>query len=200
MDQARPWWVWWQALLSTSTPVVTRPGWGRFVQGVTGLVLGWEEHPITQIVTALGLASRWRVWEHCAESGAWDREAVERHTQRLIAPERPARWGRYHPVAVDDTTRHRTSPQVWGTCPVHESSARRATRAETVRAHHWGVRGDRLPGRPGRSLPHAARLSCRRRQRPTGETFQTNTALAVAMRRHAEAESAAPLLGVVDGA
>jgi hypothetical protein len=79
-------------------------------------VLCWEEHTITQILTALGLESRWRVLEHLAERGAWDREAVERQTQQLIEQEQPARWGRYHPVAVDDTTRHRTSKQVWGTC------------------------------------------------------------------------------------
>ncbi len=34
---------------------------------------------------------------------------------------------------------HRTSPDVWGTCTFHESSARSPNRAETVRAHNWVV-------------------------------------------------------------
>ena len=200
MDQAIQLWAWWQSLLSTYTSVFTQPGWVRFVQWVTGMVLCWEEHTITQILTALGLESRWRVLEHFAERGAWDREAVERQTQRLIEQECPARWGRYHPVAIDDTKLHRTSKQVWGTCTFHESSARSPNRAETVRAHNWVVMGDLLPGRPWMYLPHAARLYCRRSQLPAGETFQTKTALAVAMLRQADAESAAPILGVFDGA
>lgn len=200
MDQAMQRWAWWQSLLRTYTPVFTRPGWVRFVQWATGMVRCWEEHTITQILTALGLESRWRVLEHFAEHGAWEREAVERHTQRLIEQECPARWGRYHPVTVDDTKLHRTSKQVWGTCTFHESSARSPNRAETVRAHNWVVMGDLLPGRPWTYLPHAARLYCRRSQLPTGETFQTKTALAGAMLRQADAESAAPILGVCDGA
>jgi len=63
------------------------------------MVRCWEEHTITQILTALGLEARWRVLEHVAEYGAWARDAVERQTRRLIEQERPARWGRYHPVA-----------------------------------------------------------------------------------------------------
>ena len=35
--------------------------------------------------------------------GAFDREAVERQLIRLVEQEHPARWGRYHPVAIDDT-------------------------------------------------------------------------------------------------
>jgi hypothetical protein len=147
MDQAIQLWAWWQSLLSTYTSVFTWPGWVRCVQWVPGMVLRWEEHTITQILTALGLESRWRVLEHVAEHGAWDPEAVERQTQRPIEKERRARWGRYHPVAVDDTKLHRTSKQVWGTCTFHESSARSRNRAETVRAHHWVVMGDWLAGR-----------------------------------------------------
>jgi len=60
--------------------------------------------------------------------------------------------------------------------------------------------GDRLPGRPWMYLPHAARWYCRRSQLPADETCQAKTALAVAMLRQAEAESAAPILGVFDGA
>jgi hypothetical protein len=200
MDQATQLWTWWLSLLSTFIPVFTRPGWVRFVQWVTGMVLCWEEHTITQILTALGLESRWRVLEHFAEYGAWDREAVERHTLRLIEQERPARWGQYHPVAVDDTKLHRTSKQVWGSCTFHEASARSPNRAETVRAHNWVEMGDLGPGRPWTYLPHAARLYCRRSQLPTGETFRTKTTLAVELVRQADTESPAPILAVFDGA
>jgi len=151
----------------------------RFVPWVTGLVLCWEEHTLTQILTALGLEARWRVLAHVAEYGAWDREAVERQTLRLIEQERPARWGRSHPVTWDDTKWHRTSAKVWGTCTFHAASARRPTRAETVRAHNWVVMGDLIPGTPWMYLPHAARLYGRKNQLLAGETFQTKTAWAV---------------------
>jgi DDE superfamily endonuclease len=200
MDPATQLWTWWLSLLSPFVPVFTRPGWVRFVQWITGMVLCWEEHTITQILTTLGLESRWRVLEHFAEYGAWDREAVERHTLRLIEQEQPARWGQYHPVAVDDTKLHRTSKQVWGTCTFHESSARSPNRAETVRAHNWVEMGDLRPGRPWTYLPHAARLYCRQSQLPAGEIFRTKTALAVELLRQAAAESPAPILAVFDGA
>jgi DDE superfamily endonuclease len=200
MDPATQLWIWWLSLLSPFASVFTRPGWVRFVQWVTGMVLCWEEHTLTQILTALGLESRWRVLEHFAEYGAWDRDAVERQTLRLLEEERPARWGRYHPVAIDDTKGHRTSKQVWGTCTFHESSARSPNRAETVRAHHWVVMGDLLPGHPWTYLPHGARLYCRQTQLPAGETFRTKTALAVDLLRQADAESTAPLLAIFDGA
>jgi hypothetical protein len=106
MDQATQLWTWWLSLLSPFAAVFRRRGWVRFVQWVTGMVLGWEEHTITQLLMALGLEARWRVLEHSAEDGAWDREAVERHTLRLIEQERPAQWGPYHPVAIDDTKPH----------------------------------------------------------------------------------------------
>jgi hypothetical protein len=186
MDEATQLWEWWLSLVSAFA-------W------VTGMVLCWEEHTITQILTALGLESRWRVLEHFAEHGAWDREAVERQTLRLVEREWPARWGRYHPVAVDDTKLHRTSKKVWGTCTFHEASARSPNRAATVRAHNWVVMGDLMPGRPWICLPHAARLYCRKSQVPSSETFRTKTALAVELLRQADAASAAPVLGVCDG-
>jgi DDE superfamily endonuclease len=200
MAEANQLWVWWQALLSVYAPVFTRPGWVRFVQWVTGMVLCWEEHTLTQVLTALGLEARWRVLEAFAEYGAWSREGVERRTMRLVEQERPARWGRYHPVALDDTKLHRTSAEVWGTCTFHEPSARSPNRAETVRAHNWVVLGDLVPGRPWTFLPQAARLYVRQSQLPTGERFQTKPALGVEMLRQANAESAAPLLAVCDGA
>jgi DDE superfamily endonuclease len=200
MDQAIQVWMWWLSLLSPFAAVFTRPGWVRFVQWVTGMVLGWEEHTLTQLLTALGLESRWRVLEPFAEYGAWDREAVERHLLRVLEHEQPARWGPDHPVAIDDTKGHRTSKKVWGTCTFHESSARSPNRAQTVRAHNWVVMGDLTPGRPWTYLPHAARLYGRQSQLPAGETFRTKTALAVELLRQADAESAAPILGVFDGA
>ena len=92
--EATPVWEWWQAWCAPLAAVFTRPGWVRFVPWVTGMVLGGAEHTVPQILTALGLESRWRVLEHFAADGAWAREAVERQTLRLMEPERPARWGR----------------------------------------------------------------------------------------------------------
>ena len=116
MDDGKALWSRWQALMRRFTAWFTRPGWVRFTQWVTGTVLCWEEHTITQILTSMGLESRWRVLESFAEYGAFDCEAVERLTVRLIEEERPARWAHYHPVALDDTKEHRTSEGVWGTC------------------------------------------------------------------------------------
>ena len=200
MDQAMQLWTWWLSLLSPFALIFTQPGWVRFVPWVTGMVLCWEEHTMTQLLTALGWESRWRVLEHVAEDGAWDREAVERQMPRWLEQERPARWGPYHPVVIDDTKLHRTSAKVWGTCTFHEASARSPNQAETVRAHHGVVRGDLVPGTPWTYLPHSARLYCRQNQLPTGATFHTKTAWAAALLRQADAESIAPILGVFDGA
>jgi hypothetical protein len=49
MDDANTLWRRWQRLLNRFTVWVTRPGWVRFAQWVTGTVLCWEEHTITQI-------------------------------------------------------------------------------------------------------------------------------------------------------
>jgi hypothetical protein len=200
MDQAIQLWTWWLSLLTPFALVCTRPGWVRFVPWVTGMVLWWEEPTITPLLTALGLESRWRVLEHFAEYGAWDREAGERQTLRLLEQEQPARWGAYHPVAIDDTKLHRTSAKVWGTCTFHEASARSPNRAETVRAHNWVVMGDLVPGTPWTYLPHSARLYCRQSQLPTGEAFHTKTAWAGEWWRQADAESTAPIWGIFDGA
>jgi hypothetical protein len=200
MHEATPLWDGWQELMGAFATVFTRPGWVRFVQWVTGMVLCWEEHTLPPIVTALGLESRGRALEPVAEDGAWDRTAVERETLRLSEREQPARWGGYHPVALDDTKLHRTSAKVWGTGTFHEASARRPNRAETVRAHNWVVLGDLMPGTPWTYLPHAARPYCRQSQLPTGEALHTQTAWAVESLRPADAESSAPLVGVFDGA
>ena len=140
-------------LLAEFRGVFTLGGWARFAQWVTGTVLCPEEHTITQILTGLGLEIQWRNVEHFAEYGSWDREAVERQLMRLVEQEHPARWGRYHPVAIDDTKEHRTSADVWGTCTFHESAARSPNRATTVRAHNWVVMGDLAPGKPWTYMP-----------------------------------------------
>lgn len=200
MDDAKVIWSWWQSLVGAFQSVFTRGGWVRFTQWLTGLVLCPEEHTITQILTALGLESRWRVAESFAEYGAWDRQAVERQLIRLVEQERPARWGGYRVMAVDDTKEHRTSAQVWGTCTFHESTARCPNRAETVRAHNWVVIGELIPGRPWTYLPEASRLYCRKSQLPAGETFCTKTRFALEMLRQADAESETPILAAFDGA
>ena len=200
MDDAKELWSWWQSLLSAFRDVFTLGGWVRFAQWVTGTVLCAEEHTITQILVSLGLESQWRNLEHFAEYGSWDRAAVERQLMRLVEREQPARWGGYHPVAIDDTKEHRTSEDVWGTCTFHESGARCPNRATTVRAHNWVEMGDLLPGKPWTYLPIAARLYFRKSQLPVGESFRTKTDLAVEMLRKADAESAVPILAAFDGA
>jgi hypothetical protein len=200
MEDAKQLWTWWQSLLSCFRNEFTLGGWARFTQWLTGMVCCGEEHTITQCLTSLGLESQWRNVEHFAEYGAWDRQAVERRLMRLVEQEHPARWGRYHPVAVDDTKEHRTSADVWGTCTFHESGARCPNRATTVRAHNWVALGDLIPGRPWTYLPIASRLYFRQNQLPVGESFRTKTAWAVDLLRQANAESAAPILAAFDGA
>jgi len=200
MDDARGIWSEWQLLLSGFREVFTLGGWARFAQWVSGTVLCPEEHTLTQILTALGLEAQWRNVDRFAEYGSWDREVVERQLMRVVEQEHPARWGRYHPVAIDDTKEHRTSAEVWGTCTFHESAARSPNRATTVRAHNWVVLGDLAPGRPWTHLPLASRLYFRKSQLPIGEQFRTKTAMAVEMLRQLDGESAAPVLAAFDGA
>lgn len=200
MDDAKKLWTHWQELLESYTDQFTAPGWVRFSQWVTGTVLCWEEHTITQILTSMDLEKRWRVLEHFAEYGAFDRPAVEAQTVRLIEQCLEPRFAGYRIMALDDTKEHRTSADVWGTCTFHEPAGRSPNRASTVRAHNWVVLGDLMPGAPWMYLPHTARLYFRQQQLPVGETFQTKTQLAVTMFRQAEAESPVPLLAVFDGA
>ena len=193
MDDARELWSWWQSLLVAFRGEFTLGGWARFAQWVTGTVLCAVEHTITQILTTLGLESQWRNIEHFAEYGAWDRDAVERQLIKLVEQEHPCRWGRYQPVAIDDTKEHRTSAEAWGTCTFHESAARSPNRATTVRAHNWVMLGDLAPGQPWTYLPLASRRCFRQSQLPVGETFRTKTALAVDMLRQVQGRSQAPV-------
>lgn len=190
----------WKQLLAPFALVLTQPGFVRFAQWVTGTVLGWEEHTITQILTSIGLEDRWRVLERFAEYGAFRRDAVEQQTRNLIETEVQPRFQGYRVVAIDDTKCHRTSSQVWGTCTFHEPAGRSPNRASTVRAHNWVVAGDLVPGTPWTYLPHTSRLYFRKTQLPDGETFCTKPELAVAMLRQADANSPVPILAVFDGA
>lgn len=200
MEDARELLSLWQSLLQPFQSVFTRGGWVRFVEWVTGTVLCPEEHTITQILTALGLESRWRVIEHFAEYGSWHRADVERCLMRLVERTCPMRASKYHCVAVDDTKEHRTSADVWGTCTFHESTARCPNRATTVRAHNWVVMGELVPGRPCTYLPEAARLYFRQSQLPAGERFQKKTVLALELLRQRAAQSAQAILAAFDGA
>jgi len=200
MDDGKQLWSIWQSLLSEFKPQFTRGGWVRFVDWVTGMVLCDEEHTVTQILTSVGLESRWRNLEAFAEYGSWNRAAVERQLLRSVGQACEGRWGGYRVAAIDDTKEHRTSPDVWGTCTFHESSARSPNRAETVRAHNWVVLGGLLPGKPWTYLPCASRLYFRKSQVPVGETFTTKTQHAVAMLREIDDESESPILAAFDGA
>ncbi len=200
MDDGKVIWSKWQSLLTEFQPLFTRGGWVRFVQWVTGMALCDEEHTITQILTTLGLESRWRVSEAFAEYGAWDREAVERRLFQALEASAPACWGGYGVVAVDDTKGHRRAPGVWGTSLLHQTSGRDRNRAKAVLAHNWVVLGRLVPGRPWTCLPAAARLYIRCNALPADETFLTKNQLAVAMLRQADRDARAPLLAVLDGA
>lgn len=200
MDDAKELWSLWQSLLREFQPDFTRGGWVRFVDWVTGTVLCDEEHTVTQILTSVGLESRWRAVEAFVEYGSWDREAVERRLMQVSDEVQPVHFGGYRVMAIDDTKEHRTSADVWGTCTFHESSARSPNRAETVRAHNWVAMGQLAPGKPWTYLPCAARLYFRKSQLPLGEDFKTKTAHAVDMLRVADEESAKPILAAFDGA
>jgi DDE superfamily endonuclease len=200
MDDAKKLWQRWQRLMDRFSAWFTRPGYVRFAQWLTGMVLCPEEHTITQILTTMDLASRWRVLEHFAEYGAFDRVNVERAIIDLIEEVHPPRFAGYHPVAIDDTKEHRTSATVWGTCTFHEPASRSPNRAETVRAHNWVVMGSLVPGTPWTYLPHTARLYFRQSQLPEGETFRKKTQWAALLLQQADEVSMAAILAVFDGA
>jgi hypothetical protein len=200
MDDAKTIWSLWQSMLESFQPCFTRGGWVRFAQWVTSTVLCDEQHTITQSLTSCAAEDRWRVIEHFAEYGSWDRLAVERQLERLVTAESPPTLSGYRVVALDDTKEHRTSSEVWGTCTFHESTARSPNRAETVRAHNWVVLGSLTPGQPWEYAPLASRLYFRKEQLPVGETFRTKTELAAKLLQQADEESTEKILAVFDGA
>src|SRR5947209_20619337 len=118
-------WLWslWQAILLAIAVGFTQRGKQRFVQWATGLALNVEEHTITQSLIGLNRAGDWKALESFAEYGAWDQDAVERVSARLLdgAPNRL--WYGYRVWAGDDSKVHRSSKKVWGTCTFHDYSA-----------------------------------------------------------------------------
>jgi hypothetical protein len=193
----------WQELLEPFADAFTYPGFQRFQEWLTGLVLNVEEHTITQSLLGLGRPADWKALESFAEYGAWDQDAVERATAQLLdqAPER--QWYGYRVWAGDDSKVHRSSKKVWGTCTFHEYNARSPNRAPTVRAHNWVVVGALLPqpSQPAWFLPHTGRLYFRKSQLPDGEPFQTKCELLVdLLRREAAHVPDGEHLGVFDGA
>jgi DDE superfamily endonuclease len=200
--QATQLWAHWQALLGPCADAFTYPGFGRFTQWLTGLVLNVEEHTITQSLIGLDCAEDWKAVESFAEYGAWDQDALERATADLIDQAPGRRWYGYRVWAIDDSKVHRSSKHVWGTCTFHEYTARCPNRASTVRAHNWVVIGALLPrpSQPAWFLPHTARLYFRRAQLPAGETFRTKCALLVDLARREAAAVDGDHLAVFDGA
>ncbi len=195
-------WRLWQELLQPFRACFTAPGFRRFVQWLTGLVLNVEEHTVTQSLFALGLTDHWMALESFVEYGAWDRAGLEAVTATLLQQDPGARWHGYHVWAVDDSKTHRTSKDVWGLCTFHEYSARCPNRAQTVRAHNWLVLGGLLhrPDQPACFAPVAGRLYFRQSQLPAGETFQTKCQLLVALARQQAQTVGGEHLAVFDGA
>jgi DDE superfamily endonuclease len=201
--QATALWSHWQELLQPCACAFTYPGFGRFTEWLTGLVLNVEEHTVTQSLVGLDRPADWKALESFAEYGAWDQDALEQASAELLAQAPGRLWYGYRVWAGDDTKVHRTSANVWGTCTFHEYTARCPNRAGTVRAHNWVVVGALLPrpGQPAWFLPHTGRLYFRRGQLPPGETFRTKCDLLVEqLRREAGHDAAAEHLGVFDGA
>jgi hypothetical protein len=186
--QATELWKHWQDLLQPCADAFTYPGFQRFQEWLTGLVLNVEEHTITQSLVGLDRPHDWKALESFAEYGHWDQDALEQATAGLLDQAPGRRWHGYRVWAGDDTKVHRSSKHVWGTCTYHEYTARCPNRASTVRAHNWVVVGALLPrpSQPAWFLPHSGRLYFRRAQLPPGETFATKGALLVGqLRRHA---------------
>ena len=200
MDDSTRLWLWWQEGFERFRPVFTEPGFRRFLEYVSGLVLDPEEHTVTQVATSLGREDDWAALEAFLERGRWEQERVEGATWRVEAEVFPQTWHAYRVVAVDDTKTHRTSKDVWGTCTFHEYTARCPNRAETVRAHNWVVAGGLIPGRPWQCLLTASRLYFRRGQVPRGERFVKKTEHAVALLEDAATTLQTDVLGVFDGA
>jgi hypothetical protein len=193
----------WQALLAPFADAFTYPGFQRFQEWLTGLVLNVEEHTITQSLLGLDRAGDWKALESFAEYGHWDQDALERASAELLdgAPDR--QWHGYRVWAGDDSKVHRSSKKVWGTCTFHEHSARSPNRASTVRAHNWVVVGALLPrpSQPAWFLPHTGRLYFRNSQLPDGETFHTKCELLVELlRREAAHVPDGEHLAAFDGA
>src|SRR5712691_6629640 len=195
-------WAHWQALLKPFAEGFTYPGFQRFQEWVTGLVLNGEEHTITQSLIGLGRPEDWKALESFAEYGAWDQATVEKVAAELLDQVPDRQWYGYRVWGLDDTKAHRTSASVWGTCTYHEYTARCPNRATTVRAHNWVVIGALVPREqePAWFLPHTGRLYFRKSQLPAGETFRTKCELLVDLVRREATAIPGKHLAVFDGA
>jgi hypothetical protein len=200
--QATQLWTHWQAILEPFAQAFTYPGFLRFQEWITGLVLNVEEHTITQCLVGLGRPEDWKALESFAEYGAWDQDAVERVSAELLDQAPGRQWYGYRVWAVDDSKTHRSSRDVWGTCTFHEYTARCPNRASTVRAHNWVVVGALFPRQeqPAWFLPHAGRLYFRKSQLPAGEEFHTKCELLVELMRREARLIPGKHLAVFDGA
>jgi hypothetical protein len=205
--KAKGLWSLWQALLLPFRRCFSCPGFRRFAEWLTGLVLNDEEHTITQSLVGLGRTQDWKALEAFAEYGAWDRDAVERTTARILEDAPGRLWHGYKAWAGDDTKVHRSSKKVWGTCTFRERSGRCPNRARTVRAHNWVCLGALLhnPGKPAHYLPTAGRLYFRKSQLPgpgggAAVAFRTKCELMVELAREQARAVPGPHLLVVDGA
>jgi hypothetical protein len=192
----------WQELLAPFAEAFTYPGFQRFCEWVTGLVVTVEEHTITQCLMGLGRPVDWKALESFAEYGAWDEETVERVAAELLDQAAGRQWYGYRVWAVDDSKVHRSSANVWGTCTFHEYTARCPNRAATVRAHNWVVIGALVPRdeQPACFLPHTGRLYFRKSQLPAGERFRTKCELLVELLRREATAILGKHLGIFDGA
>lgn len=208
MTDATLLWSIWQAFLQRFASAFTRPGFSRFAEWITALVLNVEEHTVTQCVIAVERPDDWKALESFAEYGAWHAGEVTVALTHLVE-EAPGRiWHGFHVSAVDDTKVHRGGEGVWGVCTFHEYTARCPNRAATVRAHNWVVLGALLPEpqRPAWFLPISGRLYFRKSQLPprpgsggAKEPFRTKCELAVALVREQAAITAGRHLAVFDG-
>jgi hypothetical protein len=207
--KAKQLWSLWQALLGPFAWCFTRPGFARFVQGLTGLALNTEEHTVTQSLIALDQPDDWKALEAFVEYGAWHHDRLVLTTAQAIEDAPGRLWYSFHVWAGDDTKVHRSSQNVWGTCTFHEPSARCPNRATTVRAHNWVCLGALLhnPNRPAWYLPVSGQLYFRKSQLPgpgsNGEppvVFRTKCQLLVQQAQHVARAVPGKHLLVADGA
>ena len=199
MDDGKVIWSKWQSLLTEFQPLFTRGGWVRFVQWVTGMALCDEEHTITQILTTLGLESRWRVSEAFAEYGAGTRG----RRAAIVSGDRSLGAGLLGWLWRRRRGRHQGAPPCagrLGNLPAPSDQWSRPQPRQGRAGAQLGGAGRLVPGRPWTCLPAAARLYIRRNALPADETFLTKNQLAVAMLRQADRDARAPLLAVLDGA
>src|SRR2546427_9250958 len=74
----------WQELLLPCADAFTYPGFQRFSEWLTGLVLNVEEHTITQSLVGLGRATDWKAVESFAEYGSRHQGSLARAPARLL--------------------------------------------------------------------------------------------------------------------